>query len=249
MEQKTSEELQRIKDAVLAELKNLMGDKASLLISPRLMLDWDFYDYTVSRLNGHSHASTVFTVKESMPAADPYWGIAYSVLGLEARAEREFGQSVADALRKSLDEMTDKYVRAYADLRAERERAQPLLDLAKSYIDQCEALLESNEDAEENEAMGIVIEDAKAKIDLYGKGVPMDEQLKELVLARAAEIGGGQKYTDVAFNGGFVESRNYNIYCLYGENYKMYIGSDYPASDPVWPLAATVLKVQLPALD
>jgi hypothetical protein len=76
----------------------------------------------------------------------------------------------------------------------------------------------------------------------------MDEQLKQLVLARAAELGGGQKYTDVEFNGGFVESRSYNIYCLYGEYYKMYISPKYPASDPVWPLAATVLKVQLPAL-
>lgn len=96
--EKTQEELQRIKDAVLAEIKALLGESSSCLLTPRLRLRWSGNErhWECSPFEAFIDSPSVFVVYDGLPADDPYWGIAYSVLGLEARAERERAAQLID---------------------------------------------------------------------------------------------------------------------------------------------------------
>jgi hypothetical protein len=143
MMERTKEELQRIKDAVLAELESMVFADGKHDLAPRLRVEdhrgkeYGWWAYTGSS-NEDWDGSSVFAVSYETPDDHPHWGIAYSVLRLEARAERE--------------------------------RAQPLLEIAKSYLRQCKALYESPEDDDAELAMGIIIENIEAAIGKYEKG-------------------------------------------------------------------------------
>lgn len=85
------EELQRIKDAVLVELNELCKVDDLVEISPRrwvksyeksaLRIAW--FDCYVIDIDGTDRR--VFKASVQLPSDDPYWQVAYAVLGLQAR--------------------------------------------------------------------------------------------------------------------------------------------------------------------
>lgn len=74
----------------------------------------------------------------------------------------------------------------------------------------------------------------------------MDEQLKELVLARAAELT-PTTHVQYEFDQGLIEEKTGGMYTIMGHGFKLEFSTYRPSDNLVWPLAATVLKVQLPA--
>ena len=112
--EKTMEELQRIKDAVLQELNSICKDCDLAEVSPRLWVKkhdswpYDHYWFDCYRFDSDGEERRIFKATSVLPADDPYWAVAYSVLGLQARAQ---GKSMYDALNIAQAEIRSLYPR------------------------------------------------------------------------------------------------------------------------------------------